>query len=176
MARWSIDPDHSVAAFSIRHMMIANVRGQFNMLGGTIQFDPSHIARSSVELTIEVASVVTGVKKRDEHLLSADFFDAAAYPHITFKSTSVEPVGGATGRIAGELTIHGITQPVTFDAAYYGPVKDPLGEGTSMGFSASLTINREDYGITWNQAMEAGGVMVGKEVQLSIDLEADLAE
>lgn len=176
MAKWIIDTDHSVAAFAIRHMMIANVRGQFNRLSGTIVFDPAHIARSSVELAIEVASITTGIKKRDEHLLSPDFFDAAPYPFITFKSASVEPVGGNTGRVCGDLTIHGVTREITFDAEYYGPVKDPFGEGMSMGFSASLTINREDYGITWNQAMEAGGVMAGKEVQLFIDLEADLAE
>lgn len=176
MAKWIIDPDHSVAAFSIRHMMIASVRGQFSNIAGTIHFDPAHIARSFVDMKIEVASITTGIRKRDDHLLSPDFFDAAHFPLITFKSTSVEPIGSSQGRISGDLTIHGITRPVTFDAEYYGPVNDPFGEGVSMGFSASLTINREDYGITWNQAMEAGGVMVGREVELFIDLEADRAD
>lgn len=176
MAEWLVDPDHSVAAFSVRHMMIANVRGQFNGIEGKINFDPADVPNSSVELTIKVASIVTGIQKRDDHLLSPDFFDAEKYPVITFKSTNVEYPGHNRGMITGEFTIHGVKKPVVLEAEYFGPVKDPFGEGASMGFSATTTINREDYGIIWNHPMDDGGVMVGKEVRVSVDIEADLVK
>lgn len=176
MAKWIIDPDHSVAAFAIKHMMIANVRGQFNDITGKVYFEPADIAHSSVELEVGVASVNTGIKKRDEHLLSSDFFDAAKYPKITFRSTAVEVSGANRAIVTGDLTIHGITRTAGLSVEYAGPVKDPLGDGKSMGFSASTIINREDYGMTWNEPMEKGGLMLGREAELTIDIEADLAE
>lgn len=173
MATWIVDADHSVAAFSIRHMMIAHVRGQFNRIAGTIVYDPDEIMNASVEVTIEAARIVTGIQKRDDHLRSPDFLDAARYPLIVFRSTRIEPSGGGRAGVAGDVTIHGITRRITLEAEFSGPVKDPFGDSVSMGFTASTTINREDFGITWNQPMEGDGIMVGREIQLFIDIEAD---
>jgi polyisoprenoid-binding protein YceI len=175
MGKWIVDPDHSVAAFSIRHMMIANVRGQFNKIGGTIMFAPSQISDASVEMTFDAASIITGIEKRDDHLKSADFLDVAKYPLVTFKSTGIEQLDVNRARVTGDLTIHGVTRQMTLDAEFSGPVKDPFGDGITMGFTTSATINREDFGITWNQPMEDNGIMVGREITLTIDLEADLA-
>jgi polyisoprenoid-binding protein YceI len=175
MATWIIDPDHSGAAFSIRHMMIAQVRGQFCTIGGTINFDPSDIQRSSVELSIDASSIFTGIAKRDEHLRSAYFFDVDTYPTITFRSDKILSVDGSTAKVIGDLTMHGITRQITVSVDFSGPVKDPFGEGSSMGFAVSAVINREDFKIMWNQPMANNGIMVGREVQLFIDLEADLA-
>jgi polyisoprenoid-binding protein YceI len=172
MAKWVIDPDHSVAVFSIRHMMISNVHGHFNKIKGAIHFDQDDVIHSSVEVSIDVSSICTGIKKRNEHLCSPDFFDVEKYPEILFKSTKVESTGGRRCKVDGDLTIHGITRPVTLKVEYFGPIKSPFG-ATSLGFSATIRINREDFGITWNMDME-GGVMVGKDVEINIDVEADL--
>jgi len=175
MAQWIIDPDHSVAAFSIRHMMIAQVRGQFNKIAGSIFFDPPDINNSSVELTIDASSIFTGVLKRDDHLRSPDFFDIAKYPTISFKSIRTSSVNGSQVKVTGGLTIHGITRQITVAVEFSGPVKDPFGDELSMGFAVSATINREEYEIKWNQPMADSGIMVGREVKLFIDVEADLA-
>ena len=174
MAKWGIDPDHSVTGFAVRHLMIANVHGHFNKISGKIYFDLSDVAHSSVEATIDTSSICTGIKKRDEHLRSPDFFDVEKYPEIIFKSTSVEITGSNRCKVNGVLTIHGITHPVILEVEYFGPVKSPYG-ATSIGFAAMTKINREDYGIAWNEAMEAGGVMVGRDVLIVLDVEADLA-
>jgi polyisoprenoid-binding protein YceI len=173
VAKWVIDPDHSVAVFSIRHMMIANVHGHFNKIKGAIYFDPDDVIHSSVEVSIDVSSICTGIKKRDKHLCSPDFFDVEKYPEILFKSTKVESTDGRRCKVNGDLTIHGITKPVTLKVEYFGPIKSPFG-ATSLGFSAKTKINREDFGIKWNMDMEGGGVMVGREVEINIDVEADL--
>ncbi|MDH4231552.1 MAG: YceI family protein [Nitrospirota bacterium] len=173
MAKWIVDSDHSVAAFSIRHMMIANVRGQFNRITGTILYDPEDIRNASVDIVIDAGSIVTGIQKRDDHLRSPDFLDVNTYPVITFRSTSIESVEGGHARVTGDVTIHGLTRRITMEAEFAGPVRDPFGDGVSMGFTTSATLNREDFGITWNQPMEGGGIMIGKEVRLFIDLEAD---
>ncbi len=175
MAKWIVDSDHSVAAFSIRHMMIANVRGQFNKISGAILYDPENIRNTSVDIVIDAGSIVTGIQKRDDHLRSPDFFDVNTYPVITFRSTGIEAVDAGHARVTGEVTIHGITRQITVDAEFSGPVRDPFGDGVSMGFTTSATLNREDFGITWNQPMEGDGIMIGREVQLFIDLEADRA-
>lgn len=175
MKKWTIDPDHSVAGFCVRHMMVTNVRGQFNKLAGVIHFDPADTANSSAEARIDVAGVTTGIPKRDEHLRSEDFFDAKKYPEMTFRSTKLDGVRGNHFRVLGNLTIRGITRPVTLDAEFSGPVKGTEGE-LSIGFSGTATINREDFGITWNVGLEDGGVVVGKEVKIYIDVEADLTE
>ena len=173
MAKWVIDPDHSVAAFSIRHMMISTVRGQFNRINGELSFDPSDIPHSSLVATIDASGIFTGIQKRDDHLRSPDFFDVAKYPHITFKSNKVETAGERLFKISSDLTIRGITRLVSFDAEYSGPEKSPYGD-TSIGFSASTRISRQDFGMVWNVDLESGGVMVGKEVQIFLDIEADL--
>ena len=175
MTKWNIDPDHTVAALSVRHMMVANVHGQFNRISGTIHFDPADIPHSSVEVSIDAATLYTGIPKRDEHLRSEDFLDAANHPQITFKSVKAEGAGSNRFRVTGALAIRGITRQITFEAEYFGPVKDPFEEsGRSIGFFASTTINREEYGMAWNVAMESGGVMVGKEVTITLEVEADL--
>ncbi len=173
MAKWIVDPDHSVAAFSVVHMMVAHVRGQFNKISGTIYFDPLDINASSVKLVIDVASIFTGIRKRDDHLRSPDFFDVDKYPVISFNSTRIDAADGKEVHVNGELRMHGRTGRITVPAVFAGPVKDPLGDGSSMGFSASVVINREDYDMTWNQPMENGS-MVSPEVEIIVDLEADL--
>jgi len=175
MKTWVVDPDHSVAAFSIRHMMIAQVRGQFNKIEGSVRFDPVDISGSSVELTIDASSVISGVAKRDEHLMTADFLDTGKYPVITFKSRQIKALSPGRGLVTGDLTLHGVTRSITVEVSYTDPVKDPFGDGLTMGFAISATLNREDYGITWNHPMPDFGVMLGLEVELLIDLEADLA-
>jgi len=175
MTKWIVDSDHSVASFSILHMMIAHVRGQFNNVTGVVFFDPQNIAGSSVELTIGTSSVVTGVQKRDDHLKSPDFLDVVSYPEISFKSTRIGSVEGKHASVTGDLTLHGVTRRISVAAEFSGPVKDPFGDGLSMGFTASANINREDFGMVWNQPMEDNGIMLGREIRLMIDLEADLA-
>ena len=175
MKTWVIDPDHSVAAFSIRHMMIAQVRGQFNKIEGSVSFDPDNISGSSVELTIDASSVLTGVGKRDDHLMAADFLDTKKYPVISFKSSQIKALSPGRALVTGDLTLHGVTRSITVEVSYTDPVKDPFGDGLTRGFAIAAKLNREDYGITWNQPMPDFGVMLGLEVELLIDLEADLA-
>jgi polyisoprenoid-binding protein YceI len=174
MARWIVDPDHTVAAFSIVHMMIAHVRGQFNKISGIVNYDPLNINSSSVELVIDVASIYTGIRKRDDHLRSSDFFDVPLCPTMSFKSSRIESTGDKLVQVTGDLQIHGRTHRITVPAQISGPAKDPFGDGSSMGFTASFIIKREDYDITWNQPMADNGFMVGSEVEISIDMEADL--
>lgn len=175
MAKWIVDSDHSVAAFSVCHMMIAHVRGQFNKISGVVMFDPGNIAGSSVELRFDPSSIITGIQKRDDHLKSPDFFDITKYPEIVFRSTRINNIQGNKADVTGDLTLHGITRPITLSTEFYGPVKDPFGPDMSMGFTASTVINREEYGIAWNQPMADNGIMVGRNVELFIDLEADQA-
>jgi polyisoprenoid-binding protein YceI len=177
MAKWIIDSDHSCAAFAIRHMALAYVRGQFSKLKGTIHFDPSDRSGTSVEIEIDVESVNTGIKKRDEHLLTDDFFDRAKYPTIRFKSTKVDFLESNRCRVSGNLTIHGTMRLVTLEGEYAGPRKNPYGDETTIGFSGSTMVNREDFGIMWgSELMEGGGLIAGKEVNIFLEVEADLAE
>lgn len=173
MSKWIIDPDHSVATFSVRHMMVANVHGQFNKISGTIEFDPSDVSRTSISVEISVESIFTGIKKRDDHLRSQDFFDADKHPKITFQSTKAERTGFSNCKITGDLTMRGITRSVTLDLIFSGPVNSPFGE-TSMGFSGQFRVNREEFAIMWNEPMESGGVMVGKDIEIVMNIEADL--
>jgi len=175
MAKWIVDSDHSVAAFSVCHMMIAHVRGQFNRISGVITFDPKNIAGSSVELRFDPSSIITGIQKRDDHLKSPDFFDVNTYPDIVFKSAKIDHIEGNKADVTGDLTLHGITRPITLSTEFYGPVKDPFGTDVSMGFIAACTINRKDYGMEWNQLMADNGIMLGWDIELFIDLEADQA-
>jgi polyisoprenoid-binding protein YceI len=174
MSKWGIDPDHSVAAFVVRHMMVANVHGQFNKIKGAIHFDHNDIPNASVELSIDVSGIYTGIQKRDDHLRSPDFFDVEKYPYMTFKSTKTDMTEKNCLKVFGDLTIHGITKQIAIDVAYSGPEQSPYGE-TSMGFTATAKINREDYGIMWNVELKSSGFMVGKEIQIVLDIEADLA-
>ena len=174
MAQWTIDPDHSVAAFNVRHMMICNVHGQFNKVSGSIRFDPAEPANASVEATIDVTGVYTGIQKRDDHLRSPDFFDVANWPVMTFTSTRVEGRGENRLTVIGNLTIRGTTRQVVLEAEYRGPVKSPFGDETTIGFTATTAIDRTDFGVSWNEAMEGGGMVAGNRVAITLDVEADM--
>ena len=176
MAEWIIDPDHSCAAFAVRHMALANVRGQFTKMKGIIQFDPVDKSSASVDVEIDIASVNTGNSKRDEHLLTADFFDRERYPIMKFKSTSIDFQPGNRCRISGNLTLHGATLPIVFDGEFAGPRGNPFGDETSVGFSCMTSVNREAFGMMWgSEPMEGGGLVAGRDVQIFLDIEADLA-
>ncbi len=174
MSRWIIDPDHSVGSFSIGHMMVAHVHGQLNKVTGTVHLDPGDMSTLSVEMEIEVSSIITGIPKRDDHLRSGDFFDIKTFPKITFRSTGTEITGFSSCKVRGELSIHGVSRSVQLDAVISGPVKSPFGE-TCIGITAYTVLNREDFGMTWNEPMENKGFMVGKDVDISVNIEADLA-
>ncbi len=172
MATYTIDTAHSMAEFSVRHMMISTVRGVFDDLTGTLEFDKENPAASSIEAVIKTATVNTRMTDRDNHLRSADFFDAETYPEMTFKSTKVEVTGDNTAKVTGDLTIRDTTKAVTFDVTYFGEMPNtPFGD-ERVGFTGTVVINREDWGLNWNQALEAGGWLVSKEVTINIELQA----
>ncbi len=168
---WKIDPAHSSAEFKVKHMMISNVKGKFTGLDGNLVLDPVDSTKSSVEATIPVATLTTGDAQRDGHLKSPDFFDAEKFPVFTFKSIAVHSGAPAEHEVIGELTMHGVTKVVSFEVeGPSAPAKDPWGN-TRVGLSATATINRKDFGLTWNSALETGGVLVGEEIALTLDVE-----
>ena len=168
---WQIDPNHSAAQFAVRHLTISTVRGAFTKVSGTVQLDDKDIAKSSVDVTIDAASVDTRVPDRDNDLRSDHFFDVAKYPTITFKSKKVEQVGAGKLRITGDLTIHGTTKEVVLDVdGPTPPVKDPWGNQRAAAM-ATTKINRQDFGVKWNATMDNGGVVVGDDVTITIDVE-----
>jgi polyisoprenoid-binding protein YceI len=167
---WTIDAGHSHIQFSARHMMIAKVRGRFQTFTGKVEFDEQNPANSSVSVEIEVASIDTRDEKRDGHLTSPDFLDAANYPSMTFVSKRIEMADGTHGKIIGDLTMRGVTREVTLETEYNGQAKSPWGT-TSAGFTANTKINRKDWGLNWNVALETGGVLVGEEITIEIELE-----
>ena len=168
---WVIDPAHSQATFSVRHLMITTVKGQFKIISGQLHIDEQNPANSWVEAQADVASIDTRDEKRDGHLRSGDFFESEKYPTITFKSTNVERVSGEEFKVTGDLTMHGVTKQVTFDGEYTGQIKDTWGNQRS-GLSVKATINRKDWNLNWNVALESGGVMVSENVKIEIDLSA----
>lgn len=171
MSQWKIDTFHSEVQFAVKHMMVTTVRGTFREFDATLNFDPENPQNASVEATIQVPSIDTGATDRDNHLRSADFFDAENYPTITFKSTSVEMTGDQVGKLHGDLTIRGTTKPVTLDVSFLGTVKSPINGVDAAGFEASTSINREEFGLTWNVALETGGVLVGKDINITLDVQ-----
>jgi polyisoprenoid-binding protein YceI len=171
MATWNIDTAHSAIHFSVRHMVVSKTRGRFTKFGGQLEFDPDNPEAAKVQVTIEPASVDTADSQRDGHLRSADFFDVEKFPTASFKSTRVEDLGGDKYRISGDLTIRGVTKPLSFDATFEGSGKDPWG-GERAGFSGGTTIDRRQCGLEWNKALETGGVLVGEKVELSLEVEA----
>ncbi len=168
---WKIDPVHSEVTFSVRHAMVTTVRGHFKVISGILEIDEAHPENSMVDAQAETASVETRDANRDAHLRSADFFESEKYPIITFKSTSVEPQGDAKYRVLGDLTMHGVTKAVVFDAEYSGQAKDAYG-AQRAGLEAEATINRKDFGLSWNVGLEAGGVLVSEKVKIAINLAA----
>ena len=170
-ATWQIDPAHTAAGFSVRHMMIATVRGQFKGVTGTVLWDDQDINNSTVDVTIDANTVDTGEAKRDADLKSANFFDVKNYPTITFKSTKIEKISAGKMKVTGNLTIHGVTKQVVLDVeGPSGAVKDPWGN-TRVALNATTTVNRTDYGVKWNAKMDSGGMVVGDDVNINIDLE-----
>jgi len=166
---FAVDPNHSEVSFQIRHL-VSQVRGRFNAFSGTVQLDPKNLPTSSVEFHIKATSIDTGVANRDTHLRSADFFDVEKYPEITFKSESIQPAGKDKYNVTGTLTMHGVSKKVTLPVTYGGQIKDPQGN-TRAGFETETTLDRKDYGIVWNKALDAGGAMLGDEVKVAINLE-----
>lgn len=171
---WTIDASHSVAQFSARHMMITWVKGRFLSLEGTIQVDGSAVENSSVEVVIDVGSIDTGVQQRDDHLRSPDFLDVERFPTMTFRSTAVRGSPARPGdafQVEGELTISGTTRQVTLDCSYEGTGPDPWG-GERISFSAITMIDRRDFGLVWNQPLDMGGVLVGNDLRITLDVQA----
>jgi polyisoprenoid-binding protein YceI len=167
---WNIDPAHAQIAFSARHMMIMNVSGRFENFEGSVEFDEQNPNSSSVDVKIEAASLNTNESQRDEHLKSPDFLQVEEYPYITFKSKRVDKIDDSHGRIVGDLTIRDVTNEVVLETEYLGQAQSPWGT-TSAGFNAHTKINRKDWDLTWNVALETGGVLVGDEVSINIELE-----
>jgi polyisoprenoid-binding protein YceI len=171
-ATWALDPAHSSVAFSVRHMMVSNVSGEFTRLSGTVNGDQSAATGATIEATIDAASISTREPKRDEHLRSADFLDVATYPTITFKSRKIEAAGEGSFKVTGDLTLHGVTKEVVLDVSDVTPsIKDPMGK-TRAGAHATTKINRKDFGINWSKTLDGGGVMVGDYVPITIEVEA----
>jgi len=170
-AIWNLDPVHSVAEFKVKHMMISNVKGQFTGITGVLTLDENDVTNSRVEATLDVASINTRDPQRDAHLKSADFFDVANFPTLDFKSTAVKRTGDGELAVTGDLTIHGVTRPVVFNVeGPTAPGKDPWGN-TRVGLSAVTKISRKDFGLTWNATLEAGGILVGDDVTITLDVQ-----
>jgi polyisoprenoid-binding protein YceI len=168
---WNIDPVHSVAEFKVKHMMISNVKGQFTRVKGILTLDETDLTNSRVEASIDAASINTRDDQRDAHLKSADFFDVEKFPELSFKSTKITRVAGGELTVAGELSVHGVSRNVVFTVeGPTAPGKDPWGN-TRIGLSATTKINRKDYGLTWNSPLETGGILVGDEVTITLDVQ-----
>jgi polyisoprenoid-binding protein YceI len=181
MAKWTFEPGHTAAEFCVRHMMVTYVRGHFKNVRGALEFDPSNPGAGSVEVTIDTGGIWTGDPARDGHLRSADFLDVEKFPQITFRSTHIDVRGENDYTVTGDLTIRGISRPVILSAKYLGQWQTPWwedgvdkGPRTRAGFVATTTVNRHDFGVSWNAALDRGGVIVGNAVDITIDAEAIL--
>lgn len=168
---WKIDPAHSEIGFSVKHLMIANVRGHFGSVEGEISFDENDVEHSSVNVQIDAASIDTREPRRDEHLRSPDFFDVLRFPRLSFHSNRVQRTGDDRLRVSGELTIRDVSRQVVLDVRQEGRGQDPWG-GERAAFTATTSIDRRDFGLTWNQALETGGVLVGNEIRITLEVEA----
>jgi polyisoprenoid-binding protein YceI len=183
MAKWFFEPGHTAAEFKVRHMMVTHVRGHFKDIHGTLVFDPAEPQIASVEVTVDAAGIWTGEADRDAHLKSADFLDVEHHPKITFKGNQVEVTGATDAVLTGELTIRGVTRTVPLRVQYLGQWQTPWwedgvdkGPKTRAGFVATATINRHDFGVSWNGTLDKGGIVVGNMVEITIDAEAILQE
>jgi polyisoprenoid-binding protein YceI len=168
---WNIDTSHSGINFSVRHMVFAKVRGRFASWSGALRFDASDLTQGSVEVEIDAASIDTGVADRDNHLRSADFFDVERFPKLRFTSSKVERTGDGRYRVHGDLTIRDVTRALVLEVEYGGQAKDPWGN-TRAAFTAKTAVNRGDYGLKWNQALETGGVLVGERIDIELEVQA----
>ena len=175
MARWTFNEAHTAAEFCVRHMMITFVRGHFKNLSGTLEFDASHPQQALTEVAIDATTLWSGEPERDDHLRSADFLDVARHGTIRFRSTRVEPAARNEYTVTGDLTVRGVTRPVTLDVRYLGQCRSPF-DDTRIGFTATARINRHEFGVSWNADVQDGGVVVGDDVFITIDVEAELVE
>lgn len=176
MGKWILDPNHSSAVFEVRHMMVTWIIGRFNKVSGTLQFDPSQVAKSSVDVEIDASSICTGNDQRDDDLRSTNYLDVEQFPIITFRSRHVESAGLDHCKVEGDLFIHGVTRPVILDVRYAGPSHYRYGPRylTTFGFRGTTEINREDFGITANREIENGGLLIGRQLFLTLTSEANL--
>ena len=170
-ATWILDPAHTLVEFSVKHMMIASVKGRFTGIEGAVEGDLPDLTAARIEASVDATSVDTHEAQRDQHLRSADFFDVEKFPKLTFQSTKVATAGGDDYRMTGDLTIHGVTRQVVLDVTFEGMGKDPWGNERA-GFSAKGTVSRKDFGLVWNAMLETGGVLVGDQVKIAIEAEA----
>lgn len=169
-AQYEIDTAHSAITFKIRHLTISNVKGSFDDFAGTFTFDPAAPATASVEAVIQVASISTGDTKRDDHLRNPDFFDVEKFPTMTFKSTGLTMTSASEGTLKGDLTMHGVTRPVTLAVVFNGTIKDPWGNDKA-GFSATGKLDRTEFGLSYGKLMEGGGLMIGNDVEFTLDIQ-----
>jgi polyisoprenoid-binding protein YceI len=181
MSRWTFEPGHTAAEFSVRHMMVTHIRGHFKNVKGTLIFDPAAPQQSSMQAVIEAAGLWSGEPARDAHLMSADFLDVEHHPTITFESDRVEIIGAVDAKVHGRITIRGVTRPLTFDVHFLGTWQTPWWENgvdkgpkTRAGFVATARLNRKDFGVNWNAVLDHGGVVVGDDVDITLDAEAIL--
>lgn len=168
---WKIDASHSLVEFSVKHLMIATVKGRFGQIDGHVHLDPTEITASDFDVTVDMGSIDTRDAGRDTHLKSPDFFDVEQYPTMTFRSKTITPKGDDEYTLVGDLTMHGVTKETKFDLTFEGQAKDPWGN-QRVGLSATTSVNRKDFGLSWNTALETGGVMVGEKVKIEVHLEA----
>jgi polyisoprenoid-binding protein YceI len=171
---YAVDAGHSEVSFQVRHL-VTNVRGRFNDFNGTINLDPANLEKSSVEFRVKAASIDTAHEDRDKHLRAEDFFHVEKYPEITFKSTSIKKTGKDTYAVTGDFTMRGVTKRITLPVTYLGAARDPWGNDKA-GFETAITLDRKDYGIVWNAAVDNGGVILGDEVKIAVNLEANKAK
>lgn len=171
LSTWNIDPAHSDIGFTVRHMVFSKVRGRFDTFSGTVELDENDLTSSRVEVDIEAASIDTGVSDRDNHLRSADFLDVETFPRLHFESRRIEKVGDDRYRLHGALTIRDVTREVVLDVEYSGQAKDPWGNQRAA-FSASTSLDRKDFGLRWNQVLEAGGLLVGERIDIQLEVQA----
>ncbi|NYF25911.1 YceI family protein [Sporosarcina sp. JAI121] len=175
MTKWTVDASHTNVGFSVKHMMVSKVRGRFTGVEGTIEGNPEDLTGAKINFKIDASSIHTNSDDRDNHLRSADFFDAETYPNLTFVSTDIAKKGDNKYDVTGDMTVKDVTKKVTFEAEYEGSGKNPWGVGVAA-FEVEGKISRKEFGLTWNQALEAGGVLVGDDIKITIELQANPAE
>jgi polyisoprenoid-binding protein YceI len=175
-ANWNVDKVHSEVGFSVKHMMNSKAKGTFDQFDGVIEANPEDLTDAKIEITMDASSINTRNEDRDNHLRSGDFFDVENHPNLTFVATDIKNTGGNNYDVTGDLTIRGTTKPVTLDVTFEGQSKDPMSGATVAGFSGKTKISREEFGLTWNAAVETGGVLVGDEVTITFELELHKAE
>ncbi|HLU21415.1 MAG TPA: YceI family protein [Bacillaceae bacterium] len=176
LSKWKVDGAHSEVGFSVKHMMVSKVKGTFDQFTAEIEANPTDLTTASIQFTIDVASINTRNNDRDNHLRSADFFDVEQYPNLTFTSSKIEKTDEDEYKVTGDVSLHGVTKQETFNVTFEGLAKDPMSGAEKAGFSAEGKIKRSDYGLTWNAALETGGVLVGDDIKITIEIQAERIE